>query len=283
MPRRRRRRQQTFLAALTRTGSVLRWTVRIALILIAADLFYLAAIWPDWKAIAAGPVPKSNFIREYEQRRAEDRRLPRLQWQAVPLAAIPRHAVRAVILAEDARFYQHSGFDLIAFKEAMDFNLSEGRLALGASTLSQQTVKNLFLSASRNPLRKWHELILTWGMEQQLPKRRILELYLNIAEFGPGIYGVQAAAQAYWGTNVGALSLTQAAELAASLPSPGRHNPATRTAQFQKRARKIYGRLLRFPGDAADIVARELTPPQSEPLTLDSAAAEDRPPPDGPD
>lgn len=264
MPRRRPRRKRRFLDALTRTGSVLRWTVRIALILLAADLFYLALIWPDWKALATGPVPKSSFIRDYEQRRGEDGRLPRVQWQTIPLASIPRHVVRAVILAEDARFYQHSGFDLIAFKEAMNYNLAEGRFAFGASTISQQTVKNMYLSPARNPVRKWHELVLTWGMERHLSKRRILELYLNVAEFGPGIYGVQAAAQAYWGTNVSALPLAQAVELAASLPSPGRHNPATRTSQFERRARKIYSRLVRYPGEAADIVARERAAPAEE-------------------
>ncbi len=260
---------------------MLRWTVRLALILLAADLFYLALIWPDWKTVAAGPVPKSNFIREYEERRAGDRSMPRLQWQAVPLARIPRHVVRAVILAEDARFYQHSGFDLVAFKEAMNYNLNEGRFAFGASTISQQTVKNVFLSSARNPLRKWHELILTWGMEQHLTKRRILELYLNVAEFGPGVYGVQAAARAYWGRDVSTLSLDQAVELAASLPSPARHNPATRTPQFEKRARKIYGRLLRYPGEAADIVSRELAPPvEDEPAGVRSAEPAERMPPD---
>lgn len=279
MPSRRPRRPR-FLDALIRTGSALRWTVRLVLILLVADLFYIALIWPDWKALATGPVPKSNFMREYEQRRAEERRLPPLKWHVVPLATIPRHVVRAVILAEDARFYQHSGFDLAAFKEAMNYNLAEGRVVLGASTISQQTVKNLFLSSARNPLRKWHELVLTWGMERQLSKRRILELYLNVAEFGPGIYGVQAAAQAYWGTSVSALSLSQAAELAASLPSPARHNPATRTAQFERRARKIYARVLRYPGDAADIVARELTPPEEEPTSLGPAPAEERSPAD---
>lgn len=281
MPTRRPRRRRRFLDALTRTGSVLRWTVRIALILLVADLFYLGLIWPDWKSVATGPVPKSSFLRDYERRRAEDRSLPRVQWQAIPLATIPRHVVRAVILAEDARFYQHSGFDLIAFKEAMNYNLTEGRFAFGASTISQQTVKNLYLSPARNPIRKWHELVLTWGMERHLSKRRILELYLNLAEFGPGVYGVQAAAQAYWGTTVSALSLTQAVELAASLPSPGLHNPATRTSQFERRARKIYGRLVRYPGEAADIVSRELGPPaEDEPASVGSEGAGERIPPD---
>src|SRR3989344_4380351 len=155
-------------------------------------------------------------MREYEKRQVDDRDLPRLRCQPVALTTIPRHMQRAVILAEDSRFYEHSGFDLIAFREAMDYNLEKGRFVFGASTISQQTVKNLFLTPSRNPLRKWHELILTWGMEQSLRKRRILEIYLNVAEFGPGLYGVQAATQAYWGLNVDQLSPAEAAQLVAT-------------------------------------------------------------------
>ncbi|MFP5350265.1 MAG: monofunctional biosynthetic peptidoglycan transglycosylase, partial [Gammaproteobacteria bacterium] len=242
------------MTTLSRTGSVLRWIARILLILLIADLFYLALTWPDWKKLAAGPVPKSNFILEYEASRAQDRRLPALRWQPVPYAALPKHLVRATILAEDSRFYQHDGFDLIAFKEAMNYNLAEGRMALGASTISQQTVKNLFLSPSRNPLRKWHELVLTWGMEKNLSKRRIIEIYLNIAEFGTGVYGAQAAAQAYWGVPVSQLTVVQAAALAATLPSPSKNNPVTNTPQFERRANKILDLLLRFPGDAAETV-----------------------------
>ncbi len=207
----------------------------------------------------------SNFIREYESRRADDRTLPPLHWQPVPLAAVPIYLTRAVILAEDARFYQHSGFDLIAFEEAMNYNLAEGRMALGASTISQQTVKNLFLSSARNPLRKWHELVLTWGLERNVSKRRILELYLNIAEFGSGVYGVQAAAQTYFGTSAGALTIEQAAKLVASLPAPERHNPATHTGYFDRRSQKILNLLVRYPGDAAEVIGRELraAPPES--------------------
>src|SRR3990172_12001559 len=94
-------------------------------------------------------------------------------------------------------------------------------------------------------MRKWHELVLTWGLEHNLRKSRILELYLNVAEFGRGIYGVQAAAQAYYGVDVGSLSLVQAAELAASLPSPVRNNPGTRTERFQRRSQRILDLLTR--------------------------------------
>jgi monofunctional biosynthetic peptidoglycan transglycosylase len=234
----------------------MRWIARALLVLLIVDLFYLAVTWPDWKKIAAGPVPRSKFMADYQHRRAREARLPSLQWSPVPLSTIPKYLVRAVVVAEDSRFYEHSGFDLIAFKEAMEYNWEEGRLAFGASTISQQTVKNLFLSASRNPMRKWHELILTWGMEHNLTKQRIMEIYLNDAQFGEGVYGVQAAARAYWGIDVSQLAPEQAAELAATLPAPTKNNPATRTRQFENRARKIFDLLTKYPGNAAESMAR---------------------------
>lgn len=239
-----------------RIATVLRWAARALLVLLIVDLFYLAVTWPDWRKIAAGPVPRSQFMAEYLHRRAEDTSLPRMHWSPVPLVTIPKYLVRAVIVAEDSRFYEHSGFDLIAFKEAMTYNWNEGRFAFGASTISQQTVKNLFLSSSRNPMRKWHELILTWGMEHNLTKHRIMEIYLNDAEFGPGIYGVQAAARAYWGLDASQLSPQQAVELAATLPAPTKNNPATRTRQFESRTKKIYELLSMYPGDAAESMAQ---------------------------
>ncbi len=147
--------------------------------------------------------------------------------------------IRAVIAAEDSRFYEHDGVDFDALKDAMEYNLSEQRMAYGASTISQQTVKNVFLSPSRNPLRKWHELLLTLGMERNLTKKRILEHYLNLAEFGKGIYGVDAAARYYWGIPASRLSSRQAIELAATLPSPVKNNPRTRTKSFQNRVKRI--------------------------------------------
>ena len=221
----------------------LRWAWRFALVLVALDLFYLVHIWPDWEQFEHGPVVKSRFMQSYEARRQTDKSLPPLQWQPVPLSWIPKQVQRAVIVAEDARFYSHHGIDLIAFREAMSYNLQTGQLKYGASTLSQQTVKNMFFSASRNPLRKWHELILTLGMEFKVSKKRILMTYLNIAEFGEGIYGVEAAARHYWGSAVADLNYWQAAQLAATLPSPLKHNPETRTARFMDRAELIYQRM----------------------------------------
>ncbi len=239
---------------IARLSTALRWGVRILLALLVLDLFYLAITWPNWKSVAAGPISKSAFMRHYEQEPDANGRPRHVRWQPVPLSSISKSMQRAVVLAEDSRFWEHSGFDLAAFKEALDRNIDQRRFAFGASTISQQTVKNLYLSRSKTPLRKWHELVLTWGMEHHVKKQRILELYLNVVEFGPGIYGVQAAAQAYWGINASQLDPRQAAELAAALPSPARNNPARRSAYFQQRSARILRLLVRFPGDAAEAV-----------------------------
>lgn len=256
---------------IARVATAVRWSLRLLLLFLVVDLFYLAVTWPNWQRLATGPIPKTAFMQEYASDNAKNGRPAAIRWQPVALSTIPKYMQRAVIVAEDSRFYEHSGFDLIAFKEAMDYNLSEGRLAVGASTISQQTVKNLFLSSSRTPLRKWHELILTWGMERHLSKRRILEIYLNIVEFGAGVYGVQAASQVYWGLPISRIGARQAAELSATLPSPLKNNPLTRTPQFEKRAGKILRLLLRYPGDAAEALAERDSEPRDDYDSVDAA------------
>lgn len=219
--------------------TALRWAWRVLAILVLMDIGYLVGIWPDWELYAEGPIRSSSFIRQYEFELPGHPDWPRLRWNPVPIEVIPPSMIRAVIVAEDARFYEHEGVDIDALKEAMEHNLSKKRLAYGGSTISQQTVKNVFLSPSRNPLRKWHELVLTLGMERNLSKKRILEHYLNVAEFGRGIYGVDAAARYYWKVPASALTSRQAIELAASLPSPVKNNPRTRTRLFQNRVNRI--------------------------------------------
>lgn len=217
----------------------LRWSGRLVLLLVVIDIAYLVAIWPDWEKYTKGSVQRSSFIRNYEQEQRRHTDWPKLRWNPVSIGKIPKHMIRAAIAAEDSRFYQHEGVDFDALKEAMEYNLSEQRMAYGASTISQQTIKNIFLSPSRNPLRKWHEFLLTLGMERNLTKKRILEHYLNLAEFGRGIYGVEAAARYYWDIPAYRLTSRQAIELAATLPSPVKNNPRTRTKSFQKRVKRI--------------------------------------------
>ena len=194
---------------------------------------------PDWASYASGPIQASKFIEQYKKDKTGHRDWPRLRWQPVSISRIPERVIRAVVVAEDSRFFQHNGFDEEAFKKAMEYNFSKRRFIFGASTISQQTVKNLFLSPSRNPLRKWHELVLTFLMERNISKERIMELYLNIAEFGRGIYGVEAASRYYWNKSVSQLTYQEATELAATLPGPVKHNPATQTKYFVRHKKKI--------------------------------------------
>ncbi len=235
--RRRRRRSLKTRPKLWRYSVYL---FRILMLLLVVDIFYISTIWPDWSEYGRGTVKKTKFIQGYEARRKKNPQLPRLKWKPVAMNWIPRTMRNAVIVAEDSRFYQHTGFDLDALKEAMEYNVEHMDFKYGASTISQQTIKNMFLSASKNPLRKWHELILTIGMEIKLSKTRILEIYLNVAEFGKGIFGVEAASQYYYGISAHTLSMWQAAELAATLPSPVKHNPRTQTKRFKRRAKKVY-------------------------------------------
>ena len=233
---------KTFLNNLLKNSKLVlffRWGFRILLLIVIVDIGYLIGIWPDWDLHKEGPVQRSNFIRDYIHQQPLRSDWPELSWKQKSLDDMSEHMIRALIVAEDSRFYDHTGVDLEAFKAAMKENLSRKRFVYGGSTLSQQTVKNMFLSASRDPLRKWHEVVITFGMERNLSKQRILEIYLNVAEFGRGIYGVEAASQHYWGISSSELSPSQAIELAATLPSPVKHNPDTRTRTFESRVKRI--------------------------------------------
>lgn len=255
------------MALFSRFARAMHWGIRLLVVLLVIDLAYVAYIWPDWQRLAHGPVPKTAFIKHYERERPA-KKWPPLRWHPVPLATVPRQVVRAVLIGEDSRFYSHDGFDFAAIREALDYNLAEGYVAFGASTISQQTAKNLFLSPARTPWRKWHETLLTIGLEHHLTKRRILEIYLNTAEFGRGVYGVDAAARAYWGVPVSDLSVFEAAQLAATLPGPVKNNPGTASAYFERRTRKILG-----------ILAREFdVPPTQSPAAAQSPSAATEPP-----
>jgi monofunctional biosynthetic peptidoglycan transglycosylase len=224
---------------LQRVARVMRWSFYLLLLLVLVDGGYLASIWPDWRSYQQGPIQPSTFIRDYQSEQLVNPDLPQLRWNPVALQRIPESMIRAVIVAEDSRFYSHGGVDWEALGDAMEYNLARGRMVYGGSTISQQTTKNLFLSPSRNPLRKWHELILTLAMEHHLSKRRIMEYYLNVAQFGRGIFGVDAAARRYWGIPANRLSRRQAIELAASLPSPSATNPSARSKTYLNRVNKI--------------------------------------------
>lgn len=144
----------------------------------------------------------------------------RLQYRWVDYANISPQIKRAVVAAEDSRFTEHHGFDWDGMQAALDKNIKKGKVVAGGSTISQQLAKNLFLSSSRNPLRKIEEAIITVMLETCMSKRRILELYLNVIEWGEQEFGVEAAARYYYRTSAKALSASQSARLAAMIPNP---------------------------------------------------------------
>ena len=167
----------------------------------------------------------------------------RLRHNWVPYSRISEHLKRAVVAAEDAKFLDHEGFDWEAIQKAIEKNERRGRVVAGASTITQQLAKNLFLSGSRSWLRKAQEAVITWMMERTMSKRRILELYLNVAEWGEGIFGAEAAARYHFGIAAAGLGPEQSAWLAAILPSPKRYERGRETPYIAGRIATISNRM----------------------------------------
>ncbi|WP_334108177.1 monofunctional biosynthetic peptidoglycan transglycosylase [Methylobacillus sp.] len=143
-----------------------------------------------------------------------------LKHEWVEYSRISRHLKRAVIASEDAKFTDHEGFDWDGIQKAYEKNRQKGRIVAGGSTISQQLAKNLFLSNKRTPWRKLEEVVITWMLERMMSKRRIFEIYLNVIEWGNGVFGAEAAARHYYKTSAANLSAAQAARLAAMIPNP---------------------------------------------------------------
>ncbi|TAJ22600.1 MAG: monofunctional biosynthetic peptidoglycan transglycosylase [Nitrospirae bacterium] len=187
-------------------------------------LYWLATL-PDVAGLAATN-PSSTALIETRTREASAGGRPsEPNWTWVPLSRISPHVQRAVIAAEDASFYSHEGFDWSSLWGAATRNWEVGRFRRGGSTITQQLAKNLYLSSDKTLLRKAHEALITHEIERRLSKRRILELYLNVVEWGRGVYGIEAAAQHHFGKSALDLTPQEAALLAAILPSPRRYDP----------------------------------------------------------
>jgi monofunctional glycosyltransferase len=218
----------------------------IVLGLLLAALAWEALTWPNVAMLATRRPATTAFIERY-------RRGPWLglgadrpvEWTWVSYEQISPNLKRAVLCAEDIRFFAHGGFDEEEMKAALQDAWDEKELPRGASTITQQLAKNLWLTPSYNPLRKVKEALLTRQLERDLPKRRILLLYLNVAEFGPGIYGAEAAARHYYHQSAAGLSERQAAELAASLPAPKTWHPGSTARGYRAHVRTVLRRMAR--------------------------------------
>lgn len=223
---------------------------RFPLLLLAAALLAPAGVigwlfWlPDVKPLKKSPPKTTAYI---ELRRAEAARKNKpfnLRWEWVDYDDISENLRDAVIMAEDDTFWRHGGVDWEALKAASKKDLKERRLATGGSTITMQLARNLYLSPSKNPLRKLKELLITKRLEKVLGKRRILELYLNTAEWGKGIFGCQAAARAYFGKTAAELTPDEAVALAVVLPNPRRWDPAKRGPYVERNSQRIVDRMV---------------------------------------
>lgn len=183
---------------------------------------------------------RSAFMEYREAQWEREGRKMKLRQTWVPLTRISPYLVRAVLIAEDDKFYDHEGFDYDALQKAIEKDLAERKFKVGASTISQQLAKNLYLSPSKNPIRKIKEAILTWRIERALSKKRILELYLNVAEWGDGVFGIEAGSRSHFGKPASALTAEEAARMASVLPNPIRFNPRGSQGYVVKRSRIIY-------------------------------------------
>ena len=212
--------------------------VLVLVVLLAQAWFFAHVLW--WNT--HNPT-STAFMREQLERVREKNPAAHLQQRWVPYARISVNLKRAVVASEDAKFIDHAGFDWEAIEKAMEKNERRGKVVSGASTISQQLAKNLLLSGERTWLRKGEEAAITWMLESTMSKRRILELYLNVAEWGDGIFGAEAAARHHFGVSAAALGPEQAAWLAAILPSPRRYDRGRTTTYLAERIATIRARM----------------------------------------
>jgi monofunctional biosynthetic peptidoglycan transglycosylase len=219
-----------------------RWARRILLVLVVvlgAWAAWEALTWPDVSRLARERPATTAFIDDYRARQRAAGKPDRVAWTWTPYPVISTDLKRAVLVAEDINFFSHRGFDLGEVRNAVSDAVRDLETPRGASTITQQLAKNLWLSPSRNPWRKVKEGILTWQLERNLTKRRILELYLNVAEFGPGVYGAGSASQRYFGRAAADLGPAEAAALAAGLPMPSRWHPGVERPGYRRRVASI--------------------------------------------
>jgi monofunctional biosynthetic peptidoglycan transglycosylase len=220
-----------------------RWAARVVLLLIAAVIVYQFwifgnVVWWIWFNPSTSAFMEDRL--EVLQQKNPDAVL-RHQW--VPYERISVHLKRALIAAEDAKFLDHDGFDWEAIQKAYEKNLKKGKVVAGGSTISQQLAKNLFLSGRRTPWRKAEETLITLMIENVMSKRRIFEIYLNVIEWGNGVFGAEAAARYYYRISAANLDPEQAARLAAMVPKPRFYDKVRDTPLLERRTSIILNRM----------------------------------------
>jgi monofunctional biosynthetic peptidoglycan transglycosylase len=244
---------------------------RIALFLLLGLVAWLAFEWitfPDVAKLADGRPATTAFM---EQRKRELRRAGKsdvLEWRWMPYARISPNLRRAVLVAEDDAFYEHEGVDVKAMREAFERNWKRGRVTHGGSTITQQLAKNLYLSPSRNPIRKIREYFIARSLEKHLSKKRILEIYLNVVELGERVYGAEAGARHHFHKSASSLTPGEAALLAGSLPNPRIMSPSKPNKRLRYRQRMILSRMRRWGHVFETQVLTEKRPEPEVPVTI---------------
>ena len=229
-------------ASRTRARAVGRWLLTLTT-LGFAYLVYIYLTLPDVRVLATSNPSTTAFIelRKREAQEAGRKLIIRQRW--VPYTQISSNLRRAVVVTEDGAFFDHEGIDINELRASLEANWEEGRFTRGGSTITQQLAKNLYLSPSRNPIRKLKELLITRRLEVALTKRRILEIYLNVIEWGDGIFGAEAAARTYFGKPASLLTPDEAALLAGAIINPREHSPARPTRRLLRRQQIIVQRM----------------------------------------
>jgi len=256
-----------------------------------ACLCYVYLTLPDVRPLKTSN-PKTTAFIELRAREARARgERPRRIQRWVSYKSMSPNLTRAVLVAEDDLFWQHEGVDVEQLQESLEADWAQGRFIRGGSTITQQLAKNLYLSPSKNPLRKLKELIIARRLEAELDKSRILELYLNVIEWGDGIYGAEAAARTYFHEGAASLGPSESALLAGAIVNPRVLNPARPTARLIRRQALIMRRMGSVtppPPPANDVVvpvppaSDTATPPGDEPAA-DSPQPDDTPQPVSPE
>ncbi len=230
-----------------RSRSVLTRRLGRTIVIVAAGAFaYLAYIYltlPDVRVLARENPPTTAFMELRKREASREGRDFAIRHRWVPYTQISPHLKRAVVVAEDSAFFDHEGIDFDEIKASIEVNWEEGRFVRGASTITQQLAKNLYLSPSRNPARKLRELFITRRLEASLGKRRILEIYLNMIEWGEGIFGCEAASRAYFGKPCAALSREEAALMAGAIINPRELNAGRPNRRLLRRQQIVLRRM----------------------------------------
>jgi len=208
-----------------------------------ALLGYLYLTLPDVRPLRTENPTTTAWMELRDREALAKGRSPRRMQRWVSYSHVSRDLKRAVLVAEDDAFWQHEGIDVEQLQESLEKDWARGRFVRGGSTITQQLAKNLYLSPSKDPLRKLRELIIARRLEAELKKARILELYLNVIEWGDGIYGVEAASRAYFQTNAASLGPSESALLAAAIVNPRLLNPARPGVRLLRRQQLILRRM----------------------------------------